>query len=60
MRALITGGKGFVGHWLAAHLKDSGDDVVAMDIETDIANGPAVTQGRRRGRPPRPSITWRR
>jgi hypothetical protein len=22
MRALITGGKGFVGHWLAAHLKD--------------------------------------
>ena len=42
MRALITGGKGFVGHWLAAHLKDSGDEVVAMDIETDIANGPAV------------------
>src|SRR5277367_200422 len=44
MRALITGGKGFVGHWLAAHLKDSGDDVVAMDIETDIANGPAVAK----------------
>src|SRR5277367_2287402 len=42
MRALITGGKGFVGHWLAAHLKDSGDDVVAMDIETDISNGPAL------------------
>ena len=22
MRALITGGKGFVGQWLAGHLKD--------------------------------------
>ncbi len=42
MRALITGGKGFVGQWLAAHLKDSGDDVVAIDIETDISNGPAL------------------
>jgi len=42
MRALITGGKGFVGHWLAAHLKDSGDDVVAIDIETDISDGPAL------------------
>ena len=42
MRALITGGKGFVGQWLAAHLKDSGDDVVVIDIETDISNGPAL------------------
>ena len=42
MRALITGGKGFVGQWLAAHLKDSGDDVVAIDVETDISNGPAL------------------
>jgi GDP-4-dehydro-6-deoxy-D-mannose reductase len=42
MRALITGGKGFVGHWLAAHLKDSGDEVVAIDIETDISDGPAL------------------
>jgi GDP-4-dehydro-6-deoxy-D-mannose reductase len=42
MRALITGGKGFVGQWLAAHLKDSGDDVVAIDIETDISDGPAL------------------
>jgi GDP-4-dehydro-6-deoxy-D-mannose reductase len=44
MRALITGGKGFVGQWLAAHLKDSGDDVVVIDIETDISDGPAVRQ----------------
>jgi len=42
MRALITGGKGFVGHWLAAHLKDAGDEVVAIDIETDVADGAAL------------------
>ena len=42
MRALITGGKGFVGQWLAAHLKDAGDEVVAIDIETDVADGAAV------------------
>ena len=44
MRALITGGKGFVGQWLAAHLKDAGDEVVVIDIETDIADGPALRQ----------------
>ncbi len=42
MRALITGGKGFVGQWLAAHLKDHGDDVAVVDIETDVADGSAV------------------
>src|SRR5580658_6979388 len=42
MRALITGGKGFVGQWLAAHLKAAGDDVVGIDVETDITNGPAL------------------
>ena len=42
MRALITGGKGFVGQWLAAHLKDGGDDVAVIDIETDVADGDAV------------------
>ena len=42
MRALITGGKGFVGQWLAAHLKDRGDDVAVIDIETDVADGAAV------------------
>jgi GDP-4-dehydro-6-deoxy-D-mannose reductase len=42
MRALITGGKGFVGHWLAAHLKDARDEVVIIDIETDISDGPAL------------------
>jgi GDP-4-dehydro-6-deoxy-D-mannose reductase len=42
MRALITGGKGFVGQWLAAHLKDSGDEVAVIDIETDVADAAAV------------------
>jgi GDP-4-dehydro-6-deoxy-D-mannose reductase len=42
MRALITGGKGFVGQWLGAHLKDRGDDVAVIDIETDVADGAAA------------------
>ena len=42
MRALITGGKGFVGQWLGAHLKDRGDDVTVIDIETDVADGAAI------------------
>ena len=42
MRALITGGKGFVGQWLAAHLKDRGDEVAVIDVETDVADGAAV------------------
>jgi GDP-4-dehydro-6-deoxy-D-mannose reductase len=42
MRALITGGKGFVGQWLAAHLKDHGDEVAVIDIETNVADGAAV------------------
>ncbi len=42
MRALITGGRGFVGHHLAAHLTEAGDDVVAIDKETDIADQGAL------------------
>jgi GDP-4-dehydro-6-deoxy-D-mannose reductase len=42
MRALITGGKGFVGQWLAAHLKSRGDEVAVIDVETDVADGAAV------------------
>src|ERR1700693_1373421 len=42
MRALITGGKGFVGQWLAAHLKDGGDELAVIDIETDVADGDAI------------------
>jgi GDP-4-dehydro-6-deoxy-D-mannose reductase len=42
MRALITGGKGFVGQWLSAQLKDHGDEVAVIDVETDVADGSAV------------------
>ena len=42
MRALITGGEGFVGQWLSAHLKDRGDDVAIIELETDVADGAAV------------------
>jgi GDP-4-dehydro-6-deoxy-D-mannose reductase len=42
MRALITGGKGFVGQWLAAHLKSHGDEVAVIDVETDVADGAAL------------------
>jgi GDP-4-dehydro-6-deoxy-D-mannose reductase len=42
VRALITGGKGFVGQWLAAHLEDRGDEVAVIDLETDVADGAAV------------------
>lgn len=31
MRAVVTGGSGFVGGWLVSHLRDCGDDVVSLD-----------------------------
>ncbi len=42
MRALVTGGKGFVGTWLVAHLQECGDDVVSFDREIDVTDGRAV------------------
>ena len=42
MRSLITGGRGFVGHWLAEHLRSLGDDVVAIDREVEITDPVAV------------------
>ena len=31
-----------MGQWLAAHLKDGGDEVAVIDLETDVADGAAV------------------
>ena len=41
MRVLVTGSKGFVGHWLIAHLEEQGDEVIGLDAEVDIT-GPAA------------------
>lgn len=46
MRALVTGGLGFVGRHLVAHLVECGDEVVTLDrqadLSVDITDGPAV------------------
>jgi len=42
VRSLITGGRGFVGTWLADHLRDSGDDVVQIDQEVEITDPTAL------------------
>jgi GDP-4-dehydro-6-deoxy-D-mannose reductase len=42
VRSLITGGRGFVGHWLADHLRDLGDEVVAIDREVEITDPAAL------------------
>jgi len=42
VRALVTGGKGFVGSWLTAHLLESGDEVRSIDHEVEITDGEAV------------------
>ena len=38
MRALITGGKGFVGRHLSEHLLGKNDDVTIIDLEHDVTN----------------------
>ena len=42
VRALVTGGKGFVGSWLVAHLRDAGDEVTSVDHEVDVTDADAV------------------
>ena len=42
VRALVTGSKGFVGHWLLAHLEAEGDEVIALDAEVDVADAEAI------------------
>ena len=42
VRSLVTGGKGFVGSWLTAHLSELGDEVVAIDHEIDVTDPEAV------------------
>jgi len=42
VRSLITGGGGFVGKWLADHLRAQGDRVVAIDQEVEITDPAAL------------------
>ncbi|MGQ0433447.1 MAG: GDP-mannose 4,6-dehydratase [Microthrixaceae bacterium] len=46
MRAVVTGGLGFVGRHLVAHLRAAGDDVTTLDRHgdhpVDILDGPAL------------------
>lgn len=51
MRAFITGGGGFVGTWLAEHLRDQGDEVVAVDLEVDVADPAAIAPALEAARP---------
>jgi GDP-4-dehydro-6-deoxy-D-mannose reductase len=44
VRAFITGGHGFVGTWLARHLEEQGDDVVAAGPEVDVTDADAVAE----------------
>lgn len=47
MRALVTGGLGFVGRHLVAHLEACGDEVITLDhhgdLPVDITDGAALT-----------------
>lgn len=47
MRAVVTGGLGFVGRHLVRHLREAGDEVVTLDRQgdhaVDITDGPAVS-----------------
>jgi GDP-4-dehydro-6-deoxy-D-mannose reductase len=42
VRSLITGGRGFVGTWLAQHLGELGDEVVQIDQEVEITDPAAL------------------
>lgn len=42
VRALVTGGNGFVGTWLGEHLRAQGDEVVSVDHEIEITDAEAV------------------
>lgn len=42
MKAFVTGGTGFVGQWLVAHLLDAGDEVVVADQDLEITDDASV------------------
>jgi len=44
VKAYVTGGSGFVGRWLVAHLDNAGDEVVAADTDVDVTDAAAVAR----------------
>ena len=42
MKALVTGGDGFVGRHLLRHLRARGDEAVGVDRECDVTDAPSV------------------
>ena len=44
VRAVVTGGNGFVGTWLSEHLRACGDEVVSLDREVEITDVVAVRE----------------
>jgi GDP-4-dehydro-6-deoxy-D-mannose reductase len=44
VRVLVTGSKGFVGHWLLGHLDSNGDDAVGLDTEVDVTDASAIAK----------------
>lgn len=44
MRAYVTGASGFVGHWLVAHLKEAGDEVVQAAAGVDVTDAAALAR----------------
>jgi GDP-4-dehydro-6-deoxy-D-mannose reductase len=44
VRAFVTGAGGFVGSWLAAHLRECGDEVVVTDSEVDVTDPVALRE----------------
>ncbi|HVE47531.1 MAG TPA: GDP-mannose 4,6-dehydratase [Acidimicrobiales bacterium] len=51
MRAFVTGGTGFVGTWLRAHLEEEGDEVVAPHTGFDVTEPAMVREAMTAARP---------
>lgn len=51
MRAFLTGGSGFVGRWLAAHLQACGDEVAELPEGVDVLQAEQVAEHLRASAP---------
>jgi GDP-4-dehydro-6-deoxy-D-mannose reductase len=51
VRALVTGGHGFVGGWLRAHLEEQGDEIVGPEFEVDVRDAAALRSALDEARP---------